>query len=153
MALTIYYGMQNLGFYGVGLAALGMMACLPLRIAVDVYLPLVNAAERMAEMAGLGDIPRNRLHTLSQSQSSTASRTMSIVAGGAVALTLYGAYLKGSGLALAVFQDGVFAGLFLGSMVPYIFSAVLLRAVVVGTGVMADEVKGQIRREEGILYG
>ncbi|XP_051912778.1 uncharacterized protein LOC127595136 [Hippocampus zosterae] len=151
LALTSFYSLQSLGYYGLALSVLGLLSTLPLRIAVDGFIPVARNAAGLADLAGMGDHPRIRLQALILTHALTPPRVQAVVVGGVASLSLYGAFLADQPKSLQIYQDGVFAGLLLGAMLPYMFSAMLVRTSAQATKGVTTEARDQIRRETGIL--
>jgi H+-translocating diphosphatase len=138
IALTAYVANRNLGYYGVALSALGMLSNLPLSLAIDGYGPISDNAGGISEMAGMGEEVRDRTDALDAAGNTTAAIGKGFAIGSAalVSLSLFGGFLHNSGLdaddqayKIALTKPDIFAGLLLGAMLPYIFSAFTIRSV------------------------
>lgn len=160
IAITAFASNRLLGYYGVSLAALGMLSNLPLSLAIDGYGPISDNAGGIAEMSGLGEEVRERTDGLDAAGNTTAAIGKGFAIGSAalVSLSLYGGFLHNAGLendesAISLKKPEVFAGLLIGAMLPYIFSAFTIRSVGKAAFGMVAEVRRQIREEPGILEG
>ena len=159
IALTAFFATKLLGFYGVAIAALGMLSNLPLSLAIDGYGPISDNAGGIAEMAEMGPEVRERTDGLDAAGNTTAAIGKGFAIGSAalVSLALYGGFLHNAGLEerslISLVQPEVFAGLLLGAMIPYIFSAFTIKSVGKAALGMVEEVRRQIRAEPGILRG
>jgi inorganic pyrophosphatase len=159
IAATAYFANYFLGYYGVALAALGMLANLPLCLAIDGYGPISDNAGGIAEMAGLGAEVRERTDALDAAGNTTAAIGKGFAIGSAalVSLALYGGFLHNAGLEfsalISMTEPEIFAGLLLGAMLPYLFSAFTIKSVGKAAFGMVDEIRRQIRQSPGILTG
>jgi H(+)-translocating pyrophosphatase len=159
IAITAYVANLLLGYYGVALAALGMLANLPLSLAIDGYGPISDNAGGIAEMAEMGPEVREITDGLDAAGNTTAAIGKGFAIGSAalVALALYGGFLHNCKLEnsslISLTEPAIFAGLLLGAMMPYIFSSFTIKSVGKAAMGMVDEVRRQIREEPGILRG
>lgn len=159
IAATAFLANKLLGYYGVALAALGMLANLPLSLAIDGYGPISDNAGGIAEMAELGPEVREITDGLDAAGNTTAAIGKGFAIGSAclVALALYGGFLHNCGLEnsrfISLTEPEIFAGLLLGAMIPYIFSSFTIKSVGKAAFGMVEEVRRQIRENPGILQG
>jgi len=159
IALTAYFANRLLAFYGVAIAALGMLANLPLSLAIDGYGPISDNAGGIAEMAEMGPEVRERTDGLDAAGNTTAAIGKGFAIGSAtlVSLALYGGFLHNAGLEMksmiSLVEPEIFAGLLIGAMLPYIFSAFTIKSVGKAAFGMVEEVRRQIREHPGILRG
>ena len=159
IALTAYFANRLLAFYGVAIAALGMLANLPLSLAIDGYGPISDNAGGIAEMAEMGPEVRERTDGLDAAGNTTAAIGKGFAIGSAtlVSLALYGGFLHNAGLEMksliSLVEPEIFAGLLIGAMLPYIFSAFTIKSVGKAAFGMVEEVRRQIREQPGILQG
>jgi len=160
IAVTAFLSNHLLGYYGVSLAALGMLSNLPLSLAIDGYGPISDNAGGIAEMAEMGEEVRDRTDALDAAGNTTAAIGKGFAIGSAalVSLSLFGGFLHNSGLekdvaSIALTKPEIFAGLMLGAMLPYLFSAFTIKSVGKAAFGMVAEVRRQIREDPGILAG
>lgn len=160
IALTAYGSSTLLGYYGVALGALGMLSNLPISLAIDGYGPISDNAGGIAEMAEMGEEVRNRTDALDAAGNTTAAIGKGFAIGSAalVALSLYGGFLHNADLtraekSLSLTDPAVFAGLLIGAMLPYAFSALTMKSVGKAALGMVEEIRKQIRENPGILDG
>lgn len=158
IAITAYVANHFMGYYGVSLAALGMLSNLPLSLAIDGYGPISDNAGGIAEMAGMGEEVRERTDGLDAAGNTTAAIGKGFAIGSAalVSLSLYGGFLHNASLsdaAISLKKADIFAGLLIGAMLPYLFSAFTIRSVGKAAFGMVEEVRRQIRENPGILEG
>jgi H+-translocating diphosphatase len=159
IALTAYFSNYFLGYYGVALAALGMLTNLPLSLAIDGYGPISDNAGGIAEMSEIDPFVRERTDALDAAGNTTAAIGKGFAIGSAalVSLALYGGFLHNSGLEfsslISMAQPEIFAGLLLGAMLPYLFSAFTIKSVGKAAQGMVAEIRRQIRNDPGILRG
>jgi H(+)-translocating pyrophosphatase len=159
IALTAYLSNYLLGYYGVALAALGMLSNLPVCLAIDGYGPISDNAGGIAEMCEIGEHVRERTDALDAAGNTTAAIGKGFAIGSAalVSLALYGGFLHNSKLEKAtevsLTQPLVFSGLMVGAMLPYLFSAFTMKSVGKAALGMVEEIRKQIRENPGILTG
>ena len=159
IAITAFFANRFLGFYGVALAALGMLANLPLSLAIDGYGPISDNAGGIAEMSELGEEVRDRTDALDAAGNTTAAIGKGFAIGSAVlvSLALYGGFLHNAHLEfstlISLTEPEIFAGLLLGAMLPYLFSAFTIKSVGKAAEGMVHEVRRQLREHPGILEG
>jgi len=153
LAITIWISFTFAGLYGVALAALGMLGCLPVALTIDGYGPIADNAGGIAEMSGLHESVRQNTDELDAAGNTTAAIGKGFAIGSAclVALALFGAYItrteehmkgdKNAGFVVNVLEPTTFAGLILGAMIPYAFSALTMSAVGEAANEMIAEIK------------
>lgn len=136
IALTAFLSTYLLGYYGVALAALGMLSNLPVCLAIDAYGPISDNAGGIAEMTEMGEEVRARTDALDAAGNTTAAIGKGFAIGSAalVSLALYGGFLHICGLdtdktQLPLTDPLVYSGLLIGAMLPYCFSAFTMKSV------------------------
>lgn len=146
LAVTIYISFTYAGMYGVALAALGMLGCLPIALAIDGYGPISDNAGGIAEMTGLHPDVRRATDKLDAAGNTTAAIGKGFAIGSAclVSLALFGAFVTKAGITTVnILQPLQFAGLLVGAMIPYAFSALTMAAVGNAAKDMISEIKRQ----------
>lgn len=132
LTATIAYAFAVAGMYGVGLAALGMLGSLPVALTIDGYGPISDNAGGIAEMSWLPSTIRDRTDALDAAGNTTAAVGKGFAIGSAalVGLALFGAFVtRVQGKSVDILQPTQFAGLLVGAMLPYAFSAMTMTAV------------------------
>jgi inorganic pyrophosphatase len=132
LTATIAYAFATAGMYGVGLSALGMLGSLPVALTIDGYGPISDNAGGIAEMSFLPPSVRDRTDALDAAGNTTAAvgKGFAIGSAGLVGLALFGAFVtRIEGKSVDILQPTQFAGLLVGAMLPYAFSALTMTAV------------------------
>ena len=154
LAATIWVAFTFAGLYGVALAAIGMLGCLPIALTIDGYGPIADNAGGISEMSNLNESVRKNTDMLDAAGNTTAAIGKGFAIGSAclVALALFGAYisrteesssLKQGSFVVNVLEPTTFSGLILGAMIPYAFSALTMSAVGEAANDMIKEIKSQ----------
>ncbi len=162
LAGGIYGSYYCAGLYGVAIAAAGMMATTAMQLAIDAFGPIADNAGGIAEMSELPKEVREKTDTLDAVGNTTAAtgKGFAIASAALTSLALFAAYVgvvKGNGYdlhdAINIYHADVLAGLFVGGMIPFIFSSLAIRAVGEAAMSMVEEVRRQFRTIPGIMEG
>ncbi len=144
------------GFYGVSIAASAMMATTAMQLAIDAFGPIADNAGGIAEMSELPDEVRERTDILDSVGNTTAAigKGFAIASAALTALALFAAYVTFTGIdGINIFKADVLAALFLGGMVPVVFSALAMSSVGKAAMEMVKEVRRQFKEIPGIMEG
>lgn len=144
------------GFYGVALAASAMMATTAMQLAIDAFGPIADNAGGVAEMSELEDHVRERTDVLDSVGNTTAAvgKGFAIASAALTALALFAAYVTFTGIdGINIFKADVLAMLFVGGMIPVVFSAMAMESVGKAAMEMVQEVRRQFREIPGIMEG
>ncbi len=158
LAGGIYGSFACAGLYGVAIAAAGMMATTAMQLAIDAFGPIADNAGGIAEMSELAPEVRERTDILDAVGNTTAAsgKGFAIASAALTALALFAAFV---GVAMPdnqhidIYKADVLASLFIGGMIPFIFSSLAIRAVGEAAMAMVEEVRRQFRTIPGIMEG
>ena len=142
------------GLYGVAIAAAGMMATTAMQLAIDAFGPIADNAGGIAEMSQLPAEVRERTDKLDAVGNTTAAtgKGFAIASAALTALALFAAFVGIAGIdRIDIYKANVLAGLFIGGMIPFIFSALCIQAVGRAAMDMVNEVRRQFREIPGIM--
>ena len=154
MAIWASYALA--GFYGVSLAASAMMATTAMQLAIDAFGPIADNAGGIAEMSEQDPIVRERTDILDSVGNTTAAtgKGFAIASAALTSLALFAAYVTFTGIdGINIFKAPVLAMLFIGGMVPVVFSALAMNAVGKAAMEMVYEVRRQFKEIAGIMEG
>ena len=155
-ALAIWASYIFAGFYGVALAASAMMATTAMQLAIDAFGPISDNAGGIAEMSEQDPIVRERTDILDSVGNTTAAtgKGFAIASAALTSLALFAAYVTFTGIdGINIFKAPVLAMLFVGGMVPVVFSALAMNAVGKAAMEMVHEVRRQFKDIPGIMEG
>ena len=153
---AIWGAYELAGFYGVGIAASAMMATTAMQLAIDAFGPIADNAGGIAEMSELPDEVRERTDILDSVGNTTAAigKGFAIASAALTALALFAAYVTFTGIdGINIFKADVLAALFIGGMIPVVFSALAMRSVGKAAMEMVKEVRRQFKEIPGIMEG
>jgi K(+)-stimulated pyrophosphate-energized sodium pump len=155
-AVAIWGSYALAGFYGVAIAASAMMATTAMQLAIDAFGPIADNAGGIAEMSELPKEVRQRTDILDSVGNTTAAvgKGFAIASAALTALALFAAYVTFTGIdGINIFKADVLAALFIGGMIPVVFSALAMQSVGKAAMDMVMEVRRQFREIPGIMEG
>ncbi len=154
LAAGIFGSYHFAGLYGVSIAAAGMMATTAMQLAIDAFGPIADNAGGIAEMSQLPEEVRHRTDNLDAVGNTTAAtgKGFAIASAALTSLALFAAFVGVAGIDhIDIYKADVLAGLFIGGMIPFIFSALCISAVGRAAMAMVEEVRRQFREIPGIM--
>ncbi|MEK7513526.1 MAG: sodium-translocating pyrophosphatase [Patescibacteria group bacterium] len=156
VAATIMAGYTLLGFYGIALAGMGMLATTGIIMSLDTFGPIADNAQGFVEMAHLQGKAPKVTSSLDAVGNTTKALTKGFAVGSAAvaASSLFATYFEATGLtAIDIASPKVFVGLLLGAALPYLFSSRLIRSVGIAAFAVVKEVRRQFKTIKGIMAG
>ena len=156
LAGGIWGSFECAGLYGVAIAAAGMMATTAMQLAIDAFGPIADNAGGIAEMSELPKDVREKTDVLDAVGNTTAAtgKGFAIASAALTALALFAAFVGVAGIrGIDIYKAKVLASLFVGGMIPFIFSSLAIRAVGQAAMAMVEEVRRQFRTIPGIMEG
>ena len=154
LAVGIVASYTFAGLYGVAIAAAGMMATTAMQLAIDAFGPIADNAGGIAEMSGLPEEVRSRTDNLDAVGNTTAAagKGFAIASAALTALALFAAFVGVAGIdSIDLYKAPVLSALFIGAMIPFIFSSLAIAAVGKAAMDMVQEVRRQFRDIPGIM--
>jgi K(+)-stimulated pyrophosphate-energized sodium pump len=156
LAAGIWGAYACAGLYGVAIAAAGMMATTAMQLAIDAFGPIADNAGGIAEMSELPKEVREKTDVLDAVGNTTAAtgKGFAIASAALTSLALFAAFVGVAGISgIDIYKAKVLASLFVGGMIPFIFSSLAIRAVGEAAMAMVEEVRRQFRTIPGIMEG
>ncbi|RZO47252.1 MAG: V-type H(+)-translocating pyrophosphatase [Proteobacteria bacterium] len=164
LGASIFIPFTMAGMYGVAIAAIGMLSTLVVGLTIDAYGPVADNAGGIAEMTGMGENIRDRTDVLDSAGNTTAAIGKGFAIGSAIltSLALFSAFLTRADLldpeakimdSINLLDPLVLTGLFVGAMLPFLFSAMTMKSVGKAAFDMIEEVRRQFKTIPGIMEG
>ncbi len=161
IAISIFVSWELAGMYGVAIASLGMLGTLVIALMIDAYGPVADNAGGIAEMVGLEAEVRRRTDVLDSAGNTTAAIGKGFAIGAAIltSLALFAAFitisekLSGETFTMSLLDPLVFTSVFIGAVLPFLFTAMTMKSVGKAAFAMIEEVRHQFRTIPGIMEG
>jgi K(+)-stimulated pyrophosphate-energized sodium pump len=161
IAVSIFVSWDLAGMYGVAIASLGMLGTLVIALTIDAYGPVADNAGGIAEMVGLDKEVRRRTDILDSAGNTTAAIGKGFAIGAAIltSLALFAAFitasekLRGSPITMSLLDPMVYTSVFLGAVLPFLFTAMTMKSVGKAAFAMIEEVRRQFKTIPGIMEG
>ena len=161
IAVSIFVSWDLAGMYGVAIASLGMLGTLVIALMIDAYGPVADNAGGIAEMVGLEKEVRRRTDILDSAGNTTAAIGKGFAIGAAIltSLALFAAFitaastLEGEPITMSLLDPLVYTSLFIGAVLPFLFSAMTMKSVGKAAFDMIEEVRRQFKEIPGIMEG
>ena len=161
IAISIFVSWELAGMYGVAIASLGMLGTLVIALMIDAYGPVADNAGGIAEMVGLEAEVRRRTDVLDSAGNTTAAIGKGFAIGAAIltSLALFAAFitisekLSGEAFTMSLLDPLVFTSVFIGAVLPFLFTAMTMKSVGKAAFAMIEEVRHQFRTIQGIMEG
>ncbi|MBL4729658.1 MAG: V-type H(+)-translocating pyrophosphatase [Gammaproteobacteria bacterium] len=161
IAASIFISWELAGMYGIAIASLGMLGSLVLTLTIDAYGPVADNAGGIAQMVGLESEVRRRTDILDSAGNTTAAIGKGFAIGAAIltSLALFAAFiltaeeLRGEPITMSLLEPLVFTFLFIGAVLPFLFSAMTMKSVGIAAFAMIEEVRHQFKTIPGIMDG
>jgi K(+)-stimulated pyrophosphate-energized sodium pump len=150
-SLGIYFSFYFSGFYGVAMSAVGMMSTTTIQLSIDAFGPIADNAGGIAEMTKLDNSVRKRTDILDTIGNTTAAtgKGFAIASAALTSLALFSAFVGTSGIySIDIYKASVLSGLFIGGMVPFFFSALIIKSIGKSAMLMVKEVRRQLSIKE-----
>lgn len=161
IAISIFVSWDLAGMYGVAIASLGMLGTLVIALTIDAYGPVADNAGGIAEMVGLESEVRRRTDILDSAGNTTAAIGKGFAIGAAIltSLALFAAFitaaatLRGEPITMSLLDPVVYTSLFIGAVLPFLFTAMTMKSVGKAAFDMIEEVRRQFKTIPGIMEG
>ncbi len=161
IAFSIFVSWELAGMYGVAIASLGMLGTLVIALMIDAYGPVADNAGGIAEMVGLESTVRERTDILDSAGNTTAAIGKGFAIGAAIltSLALFAAFitaagtLQGEPITMSLLEPIVYTSVFIGAVLPFLFTAMTMRSVGDAAFAMIEEVRRQFKTIPGIMEG